>query len=152
MLGLGDALDLDRESRRAHALLAIGDAATALEMYDRLIERAPNPALFVERGFARLDAQDPDGAMADANAALARDPKAAGAYRLRAIAHAERGDKSKALSDISLAIDADPDDNGAYAMRAWLHCEAERLDFALSDVFQAVALAPGVADHHGLEG
>jgi len=62
----------------------------------------------VERGFARLDKKDYANAIADADHAIALDPKLARAYNLRGTALRAAGDPRKAIEDFSKAVELEP--------------------------------------------
>ena len=77
-----------------------------------------------------------DGALADATAALDRDPELVNGYNLRASVHYQRGDFAAALADHLKAAELDPDDPGTLNFLAWLRATCP--DDGLRDGAQAV--------------
>jgi Flp pilus assembly protein TadD len=60
------------------------------------------------RGVCRAEAGDLDGALADADKAIALGRRDAFTYYIRGLIRAERGDKAEARSDLRTAIDLAP--------------------------------------------
>ncbi|HUP97245.1 MAG TPA: tetratricopeptide repeat protein [Usitatibacter sp.] len=116
-------------------------------------QQPPNPKVSVPEGLTyraaqRLQAGDARGALADVNAAIARDSQYAGAYAMRGTIRMSGGDRAGAIADMSRAIDIAPNDKGVeivHANRAnalWLE---GRHGEAAVDVKRALELNPELA-------
>ena len=116
---------------------------------------SPTPSVtqsLTMRAAQRLQAGDVRGALADANAAIARDSRNSGAYALRGSIRMTAGDRSGALTDMTRSIELTPDVKGieiVYTNRANLHWLEGRMREASTDVERALALHPdyGLALH-----
>lgn len=106
------------------------------------------PQTLTMRAAQRLQAGDVQGALADANAAIARDSRNSGAYALRGTIRMTAGDRPGALADMTNAIELAPDVKGieiVYTNRANLHWLEGRMRQASTDVERALALNPAFA-------
>ena len=98
-------------------------------------------AILAERGFVHLDQKDYPAAIADADRALALDPKLARAYNLRASARRATGDLRRAIEDFTQAIALEPNlDN--YFQRASTYQKLGEHKLAVADFDQALAEDP----------
>lgn len=79
-----DPTHLTSYENRAIAYMGLEDYARAIADFDRLIALAPTPMRHALRGACRAAAGDLSGGLADADAALAREPAHAFARNLRA--------------------------------------------------------------------
>ena len=110
------------------------------------------PESLTMRAARRLQAGDVQGALADANLAIARDSRASGAYALRGSIRMTAGDRDGALADMSRAIELAPDVQGieiVHTNRANLYWLLGRPKEAMVDVEHALKLKPdfGLALH-----
>jgi tetratricopeptide (TPR) repeat protein len=110
------------------------------------------PESLTMRAARRLQAGDVQGALADANLAIARDSRASGAYALRGSIRMTAGDREGALADMSRAIELAPGVQGieiVHTNRANLYWLLGRPKEAMVDVEHALKLKPdfGLALH-----
>ena len=83
--------------------------ALAVKDLDRCLELDPHDAwAFAERGLARLDQGEAEGAVADFDAALALEPMLVAALAGRGRARFATGDWDEALEDLDQAVWLDP--------------------------------------------
>lgn len=86
--------------------------------YDQAIALDPTIAkAYNNRGVARTDNGDSDGAIADLTQAIALDPKDANTYNNRGLARVDNGDLDEAIEDFTQAIALDPTFAAAYNNR-----------------------------------
>ncbi|MEM6346083.1 MAG: tetratricopeptide repeat protein [Bacteroidota bacterium] len=105
---------------RAQALQQIGQTAAALEVYQRLLDLAPdNPEYYIDRAVMLME-DDPDAAMRDLNQALELAPNAL-AYNNRAYLLFQDRDYEEAIIDAKKALDVDPTASIAYATLAEIY-------------------------------
>jgi tetratricopeptide (TPR) repeat protein len=112
---------------------------------------------FIAEGSNRLHRGDSPGAIAALDRAIAIDPKAADAYRMRAVARfsvlgwskeavqakSNRADVETALKDLDESIRLDPNASESFALRGALRAAIDRRSpGALEDVNNALRLAP----------
>lgn len=85
-----------------------GDFAAAIDTYTKAIETAgDNISLYVDRGRAKRDSGDIDGAIGDVSRAL--DLSQEGwIYAERGVAYSAKGEKELALQDFKKALSMDP--------------------------------------------
>lgn len=90
----------------------------AIEFFTQAIQQAPNRAdIYVNRGIARRQFGDIEGALADYTQALALKPDFAGIYYSRGNLFAQQGELFKAVEDYSKAIQLEPNYSEAYYAR-----------------------------------
>jgi tetratricopeptide (TPR) repeat protein len=90
-------------------------------------------------------ASDPDHQIADANAAIQRNPKDALAYAKRGSAYAAKGDFDHAIADFDTAVRFDPTEVQAISGRATAYQDKGQYDLSLKDYDKLVRLQPNVA-------
>jgi lipoprotein NlpI len=95
---------------------------------------------YVERGLLRAATKNPDGAIADFNAAIATEPKLAEAYVWRGVITGEKGDKASARRDYDRALAIDPDYWFAHGAVGLALAEAGDDDAALAELARALEL------------
>ena len=125
---------------RARAREQLGDRVGAARDRAEGLGRRPNDELsWVVRGLARLDS-DPQGALADFDAALALNPRSKSALQDKAHVLAERlGRTEEAIRSLSLALRYHPDYVDAIAARGVYHARLGRRELALADARAALA-------------
>ena len=122
----------------------LGAYAAAIADLSHAIELKPNDQdLFNDRGVAKWNQGDIEGAIADYNQSIAINPKtAARAYRNRALLKSSKGDKDGAITDYNQAIELEPKNANAYNKRGELKHAKGDLDAAIGDFTTAIGLDP----------
>ena len=93
------------------------------------------------RARKRMKEGDLDGAMADAENAVARGPRHAVGYSCRAFVNSERHDEEAALDDLSKAIQLEPKNPRYWSNRAATLIRLNRLSEAVSDCTEAMKVS-----------
>jgi lipoprotein NlpI len=106
---------------------------------------AESAADYNNRGNAKRDKSDLDGAIADYNRALELDPKFAAAYNNRGIAKVRKDDFDGAIADYSRALELDPKFAAAYRRRGIAEQAKSDFDGAIADYDRALELDPKFA-------
>jgi tetratricopeptide (TPR) repeat protein len=96
----------------------------------------------VERGLAKNDKGDLDGAIADYNHALELDPKFIRAFGNRGEARRTKGDMDGAITDYSRVIELDPNNALAYTARGDAKRGKGDFEGAIADYSRAIELEP----------
>ncbi len=120
-----------RATRIAFALAPLdawGEPATALDRIDR--------------GRARLEQDDLDGAIRDFDRALEAEPGSATALVQRGIARTRSGDRAGGLADLDRALELDPGRSDALRLRGTVRALAGDGSGALADYDAALARTP----------
>ena len=106
----------------------------------------PTPAVSAEsyfkNGYAALQSNDYDKAIADFTQVILLDPKADAAYFLRALAYDEKGDYDNSIVDYIRNIQLDPNNEFAYIRRGNIYFIKQDYDKAIADYNQAIRLVP----------
>jgi len=97
---------------------------------------------YYNRGAAKIEKGDLDGAIADFNRKIELNPKDARAYYNRGIAKQAKGDLDGAIADFSRAIELDPKHAVAYYNRGIAKQAKGDLDGAIADFSRAIELDP----------
>jgi tetratricopeptide (TPR) repeat protein len=100
---------------------------------------------YFQRGYARQDKGDLDGALADYNEAIRLDPNDALSYNNRGVIRKDKGDLDSALADYNEAIRLDPNNTLPYNNRGNTRKDKGDLDGALADYSEAIRLDPNNA-------
>jgi tetratricopeptide (TPR) repeat protein len=95
---------------------------------------------YVDRGLLRAATKNPDGAIADFNAAIATAPNLPEAYVWRGIVTDEKGDKAGARQDYGRALALDPEYWFAHGAVGLTLAEAGEDDAALAELARALEL------------
>jgi serine/threonine protein kinase/regulator of sirC expression with transglutaminase-like and TPR domain len=136
--------------RRATARERLGDREGAARDRAEGLRRRPDDELsWILRGLARLN-DDPNGALADFDAALTINPRSKSALENKAFVLAERlGRPEEAIRVYDTTLLHHPDDAKAVGPRGVYHARLGRRDAALADARAALVLsdrAPTVQD------
>lgn len=118
------------------------DPFVAIELYTKLISINPSPILFINRGVARMEINDRQGAIDDFDKAINMNPLDARAYINRGALMAERHHNEEALEDFTKAIDINPQSHIAYFNRGKLFAGMGDEKRAIWDIEKAVELLP----------
>jgi tetratricopeptide (TPR) repeat protein len=126
---------------------AATDEEEKLRSYDEAIRLMPGDATALfNRGVARRDKGDLDGALRDYDQAIQFQPDYADAFYNRGLARDDKGDNDGALKDYSKAILLKPDFAHAFVNRGLVRKTKGDLDGALRDFNEAIRLQPYDAD------
>jgi tetratricopeptide (TPR) repeat protein len=99
-------------------------------------------AAFNNRGVARRDKGDLDGALQDYTEAIRLKPDHANAFNNRGLGRRDKGDLDGALQDYTEAIRLKPDYANAFNNRSLARRDKGDLDGALQDCTEAIGLKP----------
>jgi Flp pilus assembly protein TadD len=125
-------------------LVSAGDAKQGLEVIKPALERLPNDAaLLAIRSAAEAVLKDPAGARADADRALAIDPKNEDAIELRAGLYRQDGDLPAAIKLVSDAVAAQPSVPGFHQVLISLYQAANQTALVEDQLRSLVKLKPG---------
>jgi tetratricopeptide (TPR) repeat protein len=127
-----------------------GNFATAETYWTKLLELLPNePALWSNRGNARVSQNKLNDAIADYNRAIELAPNAPDPYLNRGAALEGLGDWDNAIADYNRVLELDPEDAAAYNNRGNAKAGLGNWQGAIADYKQAVDLAPSFAFARG---
>ena len=101
------------------------------------------------RGVARKQAGDRQGALADFTEALGLNPRDTRPWVNRANLHFDAGELDAALRDYNKSLELDPKNAEAYGSRGAAYGAQNRFDLALSDLNRAIELDPMLVDALG---
>ena len=96
------------------------------------------------RGHARRDSGDLEGALADAERAIKLDPRFADAYHLRGMLHFRKQNLEQAVADIDRAIEFNPRLAAAYGNRGFIRLLQGQEARAQEDFDQCIRLDPAL--------
>ncbi|MGZ4855122.1 MAG: tetratricopeptide repeat protein [Candidatus Angelobacter sp.] len=124
------------------------DPEEKLKFYGRAIRLNPNYAVaFYNRGIARQDKGDLDGALRDYNEAIRLRPDDSDFYMNRGLVRQDKGDIKGALEDFNEAIRLNPLDPEGYVNRANARSlKKSQMKDAIRDYDEAIRLKPDYAD------
>jgi tetratricopeptide (TPR) repeat protein len=112
----------------------------------RTIESNPRyAAAYYDRGNAKKDHGDLDGAIAEYTRAIQSDPKYAAAYANRGAAKWAKGDLDGSIADSTRAIEIDPRNAMAYYNRGGAKQAKGDLDGSIADCTRAIEIDPKYA-------
>ena len=133
-------------ARSAIAATEEGDFATAESYWSELIEQFPtNPALWSNRGNAKVSQNKLDEAIADYDKSVELAPNAPDPYLNRGIAYEGLGEYQKAIADYEKVIELDPQDAMAYNNIGNAHAGMKEWSQAVEYYHQASQIAPNFA-------
>lgn len=116
------------------ARLRAGSADAADRLYSRALEKAPQDVdLWIDRAFARAEAERFWDALADLDHAAKLAPNRAEPHIYRASAHKALGQPRQALADLERALELRPDDPQAVLLRGNVKAESGDLAGAEAD-------------------
>jgi|SRR5215831_1624083 len=129
-------------ARRAE--LSVDDKNIAF--FDELAKIVPNVGWpYLNRGLAKYNKRDLEGAMADYNQAIEIDPKCVDAYINRALVWSSKRNNNAAIADCDTAIEIDPQNGRAYAVRGMAQYDKGDLNEAIIDLSKAIEINPKLA-------
>jgi Putative Zn-dependent protease, contains TPR repeats len=129
--------------RAGWAWLRAGDETRAERAYTQALQQQPNDVdLYIDRAFARGEAERYWDAIADLDTALAKDPKRADAYLYRAGANKALANDRQAIADIDRALQLKPNDPDAVLLRGNIKAQIGNIAGAKEDWQLVQRLAP----------
>src|SRR5262249_5955219 len=133
---------LDNRSRDDdwRSKMGFGDAAANFDKV-RVLDPLTASA-YANRGLARYQLKDYEGAITDCDRAIAINPRLSDAYNNRGLARYALRDYDRALSDFDRAIALSSHDPEAYNNRGNAYMETNDFDRAISDFDRALRLDP----------
>ncbi len=119
------------------------DAEEKIRCYTEAIHLNPDYSeAYNNRGAARNDKGDLDGALADYTEAIQLRPNYALPHRNRGSIRIEKGDFEGALADLNQAIQLKPDEPANFITRGNIYRAKQDLTHAIADYNQAIRLRP----------
>jgi tetratricopeptide (TPR) repeat protein len=134
----------DGWSNRKHlvAVVSVSIAVCTLQITGAIVVSRPN--IYYERGWARAEKGDYEGAIADYNRAIELAPQVSSAYYdNRGLARLKKGDYGGAIADFTV-IELDPKHPSAYVGRGTSRFYMGDHRGAIEDWQKAIALEPDV--------
>lgn len=123
------------------------DPDEQIRFYTQAIRLKPDYAeAFINRGLARQDKGDLEGALKDYDEAIRLQPDDAEAFYNKGLAWHAKGDLGGAIADYNEAIRLKPDYADAFINRGVARSDQGDLEGALQDYTQAIRLRPDDAD------
>jgi tetratricopeptide (TPR) repeat protein len=127
--------------------IAAKDPEEKLRFYSEAIRLKPDyPSAYNNRGLARTDKGDLDGALLDYTEAIRLKPDLADAYTNRGNALRQKGDVDGALADYAASIRPRPDNADTYNNRGNARRDKGDANGALADYAEALRLNPDYAE------
>lgn len=135
--------DLSGLCFRARALLSKGQVEAAMEIYDGLVEAAPEFALaYADRGTLKAMLKDFDPAIEDLEKAFALGHAESATYATAATVMFQKHDHRKALELFAEAVRLDPENPLIYYNRANVFHAIGDSEKALSDLKECLRFNP----------
>ncbi|MGF1479252.1 MAG: tetratricopeptide repeat protein [Cyanophyceae cyanobacterium] len=136
----------DKLAQRAFEATEKGDFTTAEQYWTQLIEQFPsNPAVWSNRGNARISQNKLAEAIADFEQAIELAPDAPDPYLNRGIAYEGQGRYEEAIADYNRVLQIDGEDAMAYNNRGNARAGQGCWQEAIADYQKAADLAPQFA-------
>jgi tetratricopeptide (TPR) repeat protein len=131
---------------KAFAATNLGDFAVAEQYWTKLIEQLPEePAIWSNRGNARVSQNHLEEAIADYDQAIALAPKAPDPYLNRGTALEGLGRWEAAIADYNRVLELDPQDPAAFNNRGNAEAGMGHWEEAIADYRTAADMAPEFA-------
>jgi tetratricopeptide (TPR) repeat protein len=141
-----DQAQFEELKAKAFAATNTGDFATAETYWTQLIEQLPdNPAIWSNRGNARVSQNKLEPAIADYNKAIELAPDAPDPYLNRGTALEGLGQWEAAIADYNKVLELDPKDPAAFNNRGNAEAGLGQWDAAVADYQKAADMAPDFA-------
>jgi tetratricopeptide (TPR) repeat protein len=138
-----DAHRADEHARIGTKLHTEKALENAIRHYSRALELEPDLAwVWANRGWARFQDGDSDGALVDLDHAIKLDPEFVPTYGYRAWVRVRVDDFSGAIADSTLVAERFPDDPQSYVARGWIYWTSGKIDRAWDDSTFAIELDP----------
>ncbi len=118
----------------------------SISLWTNVIEQYPKTIhAWNDRGNAKANSGDSQGAIMDFNKAIQLDPQNAMAYNNRGNANGKTGKFSEAINDFNIAIELNSEYADAFSNRALAYSELEKYNLAFKDINKAIELKPQFA-------
>jgi tetratricopeptide (TPR) repeat protein len=138
--------DLDALYQKALEATNQGDFATAETYWTKMLDRFPqNPAVWSNRGNARVSQNKLEGAIADYNQSIELAPDAPDPYLNRGAALEGLGKWEQAIADYNHVLELEPNDPLAFNNRGNAKAGLGQWEAAIADFKHASDLAPDYA-------
>jgi tetratricopeptide (TPR) repeat protein len=124
----------------------------SLEQINPKLSQAMSADAYYNRGNAKSESGDKQGAISDYNQAIRINPNYADAYYNRGLAKSQSGDKQGAISDYNQAIRINPNDATTYYNRGVAKSALGDNKGAISDYNQVIRINPNDADAYNNRG
>jgi tetratricopeptide (TPR) repeat protein len=125
---------------RARSHLGSNNLPQAVRDLTTVVEQRPSDTqAVIERGTVYLQLKDPKSALADAERAIAIDPKLASAYNLQGLANRDLNNLEVALSCFSRAVELRPDADNYY-QRGYIYQQLGRHREAIDDFTKVIEI------------
>lgn len=129
------------------------DPGKKIQLYTEFLQSQPNNGdAYYNRGLARADQGDYQGAIEDYTQAMRLNPRDPDPWHSRANARYERGDLSGAIDDYNRAIRMRPGAATLYVSRGIARYDNGDTKGAMDDYAQAIQLDPNFADTYNARG
>jgi tetratricopeptide (TPR) repeat protein/S1-C subfamily serine protease len=112
----------------------------AIAVYDEIIRVRPEAYAYTNRGIAKRDLGDKEGAISDWSQAIKFNPNFAKAYNNRGFVNSELGNRQRALADFDRAIIINPNYANAYYNRAYVKSDLGDSQKAITDLNRAIEI------------
>ena len=121
---------------------SIAEPQADFELGKDLLAQPSQAIEYVMRGTARAQLQDPQGAIADYDRAIALNPRLIVAYNNRGNLRQQLGDVDGAILDFSFVLKIDPGSAIAHNNRAIIYTQIGQFSAAIADYHRAIELQP----------
>ena len=138
--------ELDELGNKAFDLTNKGDFAEAESYWSKIIEQYPdNPAVWSNRGNAKVSQNKLESAIADYNKAMELAPDATDPYLNRGTALEGLGKWDQAIADYNHVLELDPNDAMAYNNRGNAEAGMGNWEGAIADYKKSADISPNFA-------
>ena len=144
--------DLLLRNEKANIIASSKKYLEAIAILTDLIQTKPEAYAYLNRGHAKFDLGNKQGAIDDFDLAIAINPQYALAYYNRGIAKYALGNKQEAIGDYDRAISINSQDANAYVNRGVVKSALGNNQGAISDFDRAIAINPQFAEAYGNRG
>ncbi len=144
--------DLSLLNEKARLLGTQKQHSEAIAIYSAVINKQPEAFAYNNRGAAKLDLGNNQGAILDFDRAININPKFAGAYFNRGNAKSDLGNKQEAIIDFDRAIDINPKFADAYCKRGNAKYKLGDKQEAIIDYDRAIYLNPKYTEAYSNRG
>jgi tetratricopeptide (TPR) repeat protein/S1-C subfamily serine protease len=134
--------DLKFLNQKAYVLEGIKQHDKSIAIYSEIIQKQPEGYVYNNRGLAKSNLGNKQGAILDYDRAIAINPKLVLAYNNRGNAKSDLGNNQGAILDYDRAIAINPKDAMAYSNRGVVKSDLGNKQGAILDYDRAIAINP----------